>query len=120
MSYTDNTVDIMGGSWYYNAAMKCYLTENPGKSETDWSELSLDTKFEYKRPIRVKGEGTPGKFYFRITNPKYQLVEITRENALHHFTMCFESIEDPISISPIPLDQAAAAIESAVIVNNAH
>ena len=120
MNHSDDTIAIMGGSWYYNIAMRCYLTENPDKSETDWSELSLDTKFEYKRPVRIKGEGTPGKFYFRIANPKYQLVEITRENAHHHFALCFESVEDPTSNLPIPLDQAAAAIESALIVNNAH
>jgi len=116
----------MGGSWYYKAAMRCYLTENPDKSETDWSELSLDTKFEYKRPIRVKGEGTPGKFYTRIHNPKYQLVEITRANAHHHFALCFESVEAPCDTleptyhSPVPLERAADVIESVIKPDESH
>ena len=50
------------------------------------------TWLKEKRPKQIKGEGTPGKFYFRITNPKYQLVEITKKNAYHHYLLCFESI----------------------------
>ena len=71
----------------------CYLMENPGKSISDWNELGVDEKMQYnKRPVRIKGEGIPGKFYFRITSPKYQLVEITPSNASHHYTLCFESV----------------------------
>jgi len=47
---------------------------------------------EQKRPKQIKGEGMPGKFYFRINSPKYQLVEITKENAYHHYLLCFESV----------------------------
>jgi hypothetical protein len=58
-----------------------------------FAALQNDTNWrEQKRPIKIKGEGTPGKFYFRISNPNYQLVEITRENAYHHYLLCFESI----------------------------
>lgn len=61
--------------------------------ETKNKETFTDeTWFVEKRPRRIKGEGTPGKFYFRITNPKYQLVEITKINANHHWQLCFESV----------------------------
>ena len=56
-------------------------------------ETSGDTTWKTeKRPQRIKGEGTPGKFYFRNTSPKYQLVEIKKENAYHHYLLCFESV----------------------------
>ena len=71
----------------------CYLMENPDKIDSDWYNMSIDERKEYhKRPVRIEGEGTPGKFYFCITNPTYQLVEITPSNAKHHYLMCFESI----------------------------
>ena len=68
--------------------------DNSTKSETlDFEASQNDMNWrEQKRPRKIKGEGTPGKFYFRITNPKYQLVEITKKNAHHHYLLCFESV----------------------------
>lgn len=61
--------------------------------QIDEKETVDDTTWQQqKRPRKIKGEGTPGKFYFRITNPKYQLVEITKKNAYHHYLLCFESV----------------------------
>lgn len=63
------------------------------KNENNQQQMIEDVDWrEQKRPRKIKGEGTPGKFYFRITNPTYQLVEITRKNAHHHYTLCFESV----------------------------
>lgn len=90
----ERDTDTMGwGEFVYKHAIRCYREENPGTSVEDWDILPNDAKqLYYKRPVKIPGEGTPGKFYFRITNPKYQLVEITKANALHHYSLCFESI----------------------------
>ena len=39
----------------------------------------VETWTQEKRPQKIKGDGTPGKIYFRITYPKYQLVEINKK-----------------------------------------
>ncbi len=66
---------------------------NTKYTQLDFAASQNDTTWrEQRRPQKIRGEGTPGKFYFRITNPKYQLVEITRENAYHHYLLCFESM----------------------------
>ena len=51
---------------------------NTKYTQLDFAASQNDTTCrEQRRPQKIRGEGTPGKFYFRITNPKYQLVEIT-------------------------------------------
>lgn len=69
-----------------NTYMNNTYMNNPTQSYCD------ETWKQEKRPRKIKGEGTPGKFYFRITSPKYQLVEINKKNAYHHYLLCFESI----------------------------
>ena len=69
------------------------MTHNNKIHIADDAQIDEDMNWrEQKRPRQIKGEGTPGKFYFRITNPEYQLVEISRENAHHHYQLCFESV----------------------------
>ena len=73
--------------------MWCYLMENEDKTPSDWTDLNVEEKKKYdKRPVKLKSEGTPGKFYFRLNNSKYKLVEMAPKDAKHHYLMCFESM----------------------------